>query len=148
MAMLGVNGGLIGKRRVPTVGGASGLWLLNEQNLAIRGNIWPVLADYTWTSPNTSNPPANAYRLYSTGYTRLSTTTSAGYQKDALLADLTAGRPVLITVNSINYSATITISAVLSDAGTSTERVDVTFSASPAFANTTLGDSQMVLALL
>jgi hypothetical protein len=39
--MLGFNGGLLGKRRVPTVGVASGLWLPNEQSVARRDGIWP-----------------------------------------------------------------------------------------------------------
>jgi hypothetical protein len=40
--MLGFNGGLLGKRREPTVGAASGLWFPNEQSVAERAGIWPV----------------------------------------------------------------------------------------------------------
>ena len=40
--MLGLNGGLMGVRKVPTLGTASGLWVLNEQSLAQRAGIWPL----------------------------------------------------------------------------------------------------------
>lgn len=39
--MLGFNGGLIGKRRVPTTLASSGLWLPNEQSIAQGAAIWP-----------------------------------------------------------------------------------------------------------
>lgn len=46
--MLGLNSGLLGVRRVPTTGSASGLWVPNEQSLAKRAAIWPkVLTDPT-----------------------------------------------------------------------------------------------------
>ena len=40
--MLGFNGGLMGVRKVPTTGSASGLWFQNEQSVAKRAGIWPV----------------------------------------------------------------------------------------------------------
>jgi hypothetical protein len=40
--MLGFNGGLMGVRRTPTVGAASGLWFQNEQSVAKRAGIWPI----------------------------------------------------------------------------------------------------------
>jgi hypothetical protein len=40
--MLGLNGGLMGVRKVPTTGTASGLWVSNEQVLAKRAGIWPA----------------------------------------------------------------------------------------------------------
>lgn len=40
--MLGINGGLRGKRRVPSRQNAGGLWFPNEQNIARRLRIWPV----------------------------------------------------------------------------------------------------------
>ena len=40
--MIGFNSGLLGVRRVPTTGTASGLWVLNEQVLAQRAGIWPA----------------------------------------------------------------------------------------------------------
>lgn len=39
--MLGFNGGLMGVRKVPTTGAASGLWAPNEQSVAKRAGIWP-----------------------------------------------------------------------------------------------------------
>jgi hypothetical protein len=40
--MLGFNGGLMGVRRTPTTGTASGLWFQNEQSVAKRANLWPL----------------------------------------------------------------------------------------------------------
>jgi hypothetical protein len=40
--MLGLNGGLMGVRRVPTPPSASGVWTLDEQVLAQRESDWPV----------------------------------------------------------------------------------------------------------
>ena len=40
--MLGFNGGLLGKRRTPTLAEAKGLWFQNEQSVARREAIWPV----------------------------------------------------------------------------------------------------------
>jgi hypothetical protein len=41
--MLGFNGGLMGVRRTPTAEAASGLWSQNEQSVAKRAEIWPVV---------------------------------------------------------------------------------------------------------
>ena len=41
--MLGFNGGLLGLRKVPTTGSASGLWFQNEQSVAKRAGIWPAV---------------------------------------------------------------------------------------------------------
>lgn len=43
--MIGLNSGLLGVRRVPTVDSASGLWVPNEQSLAKRAAIWPTTGD-------------------------------------------------------------------------------------------------------
>lgn len=43
--MIGLNSGLLGVRRVPTAGSASGLWTPNEQSLAKRAAIWPITGD-------------------------------------------------------------------------------------------------------
>lgn len=43
--MLGLNSGLLGVRRVPTTGSASGLWVPNEQSLAKRAEIWPLVPE-------------------------------------------------------------------------------------------------------
>ena len=39
--MLGFNGGLMGVRKVPTSGTATGVWDQNEQSVAKRAAIWP-----------------------------------------------------------------------------------------------------------
>jgi hypothetical protein len=41
--MLGFNGGLMGVRKVPTTGAAPGMWSPNEQSVAQRAAIWPVV---------------------------------------------------------------------------------------------------------
>jgi hypothetical protein len=48
--MLGFNGGLLGKSRVPTLDAASGLWFPNEQSVARRGAIWPATGDPFFSS--------------------------------------------------------------------------------------------------
>jgi len=48
--MLGFNGGLMGVRRVPTQGIASGLWSQNEQSAAKRVGIWPLSNDPYWAN--------------------------------------------------------------------------------------------------
>lgn len=103
---------------------------------------------YTWQFPNDANPPANSYRLYTIGYARLSTTTSAGYKKNELLAGLTLGRAVSVLVNSITYTGTISTAATLDSPGTSFERVEAYFNVTPSFTNTALSDTAMVLTLL
>jgi hypothetical protein len=41
--MLGFNGGLMGVRRTPATSSASGLWFQNEQSVAQRAGIWPIV---------------------------------------------------------------------------------------------------------
>jgi hypothetical protein len=49
--MLGFNGGLMGVQRTPTTGTASGLWFQNEQSVAKRAGIWPVISsDEYWAN--------------------------------------------------------------------------------------------------
>jgi hypothetical protein len=48
--MLGFNGGLLGKRRVPSAGAAPGLWFPNEQSVAKRAAIWPSTGDEYWAN--------------------------------------------------------------------------------------------------
>jgi hypothetical protein len=40
MALIGLNGGLVGVRKVPGTGTASGLWTANEQALLMRAGLW------------------------------------------------------------------------------------------------------------
>lgn len=106
---------------------------------------------FTWQNPDTGNPPANSYRLYGTvfsGFARLSTTTSAGYKKDELLAGLTLGRSITVLAKGVTHTGTVSTAGSLTDAGTSTERIDVFFSVTPTFPDTALGDGPMTLTLL
>jgi hypothetical protein len=106
---------------------------------------------FTWDFPDTGNPPANSYRLYGTvfsGFARLSTTTSTGYKKNELLAGLTLGRSITVLAKGVTHTGTVSTAGSLSDAGTSTERIDVFFSVTPTFPDTALGDGAMVLTLL
>jgi hypothetical protein len=48
--MMGFNGGLMGVRRTPTTGAASGLWFQNEQSVAKRASIWPTTGDEYWAN--------------------------------------------------------------------------------------------------
>ena len=52
MALLGYNGGLRGKPRIPSTGNASGLWDLEEQKIAKGAGIWPggVEPDPYWAN--------------------------------------------------------------------------------------------------
>jgi hypothetical protein len=45
MALIGVNGGLIGSQRSALIGAASGLWTANEQALLKRAKLWLVAPD-------------------------------------------------------------------------------------------------------
>ena len=45
--MLGFNGGLMGVRKVPTFEAAPGMWSPDEQSVAQRAGIWPVVASNT-----------------------------------------------------------------------------------------------------
>lgn len=40
--MIGLNGGLMGVRKVPSLDTAPGVWVPNEQSLAQRAGIWPL----------------------------------------------------------------------------------------------------------
>jgi hypothetical protein len=45
MALIGLNGGLIGSQRSANVGAASGLWTANEQVVLKRADLWAVVSD-------------------------------------------------------------------------------------------------------
>jgi hypothetical protein len=45
MALIGVNGGLIGNQRSANVGAASGIWTANEQVVLKRTGSWAVVSD-------------------------------------------------------------------------------------------------------
>jgi hypothetical protein len=45
MALIGVNGGLLGSQRSANVGAASGMWTANEQVVLKRAGSWAVVSD-------------------------------------------------------------------------------------------------------
>lgn len=99
--MLGLNSGLLGVRRVPTTGSASGLWAPNEQSLAKRAQIWPIsggvetrylrFGNFASTALNNSTLDLAEIRFYNgdTVLTGITTTTSFGWTSgsDANLTD-------------------------------------------------------------
>jgi hypothetical protein len=83
--MIGLNGGLMGVRKVPTISSASGLWVPNEQVLAQRAGIWPTVdpnfanvslllhMDGTNGSTTFTDNSANTFTVTATGNAKLST---------------------------------------------------------------------------
>jgi hypothetical protein len=45
MALIGLNGGLLGSQRSANVGAASGIWTANEQALLDRAGLWTTVSD-------------------------------------------------------------------------------------------------------
>jgi hypothetical protein len=98
MAMLGVNGGLIGVRRVPALDAATGIWTFNEQVLAKRAAIWPSanifiyryfrLASFASTSLNTDTIDFGEIELYNndTKHTGVTCTSSFTFTSGAASA--------------------------------------------------------------
>jgi hypothetical protein len=85
--MLGFNGGLMGVRRTPTTGTATGLWFQNEQSVAKRAGIWPLTdgdpywanvslllrCDGTNGSTTFTDLSANAHAITATGTAQVAT---------------------------------------------------------------------------
>jgi hypothetical protein len=84
--MLGFNGGLMGVRRTPTTGAASGLWFQNEQSVAKRAAIWPTTGDLYWSdvslllhmdgsngSTTFTDSSSNAFTITASGNAQIST---------------------------------------------------------------------------
>lgn len=98
--MLGFNGGLLGVRKVPTTGSASGLWFQNEQSVAKRAGIWPTAGgDPYWSdvslllrmdgsngSTTFTDLSSNAHTITVGGNAQV-TTTSPKFGTGALLLD-------------------------------------------------------------
>ena len=99
--MIGFNGGLLGVRKVPTTGSASGLWVPNEQSVAKRAGIWPstpatdpnfanvsllLHADGTNGSTSFTDFSSNAHTITVYGDAQV-TTTSPKFGTGALLLD-------------------------------------------------------------
>jgi len=118
--MLGFNGGLMGVRRTPTTGTASGLWFQNEQSVAQRAGIWPIsggqvtryvrFANFANTTLNDNTLDLAEIRFFNgdTVYTGITCTTSFGFNSGD------AGR--LVDGNLTNRSFNSTWSASQSTA--------------------------------
>ena len=124
--MLGFNGGLMGVRRTPTTGTASGLWFQNEQSVAKRAEIWPVtsqpvtaryfrLANFANTALDSNALDFGEIEVYDgdtkhTGITCTSNITWDGGQ-DSFLVDGSpdSTRSYTTSWSSIQSTATITL---------------------------------------
>jgi hypothetical protein len=61
MALIGYNGGLRGKPRIPSTSNASGIWDLDEQKIAASAGIWPSAGgDPYWASVSLLVPMTGA----------------------------------------------------------------------------------------
>lgn len=81
--MIEFNSGLLGVRRVPTTGTASGLWLPNEQVLAKRAGIWP-------STPGNAVPVESITYSQSTVYSSTSAATATNMTDGLLTGDQAA----------------------------------------------------------
>lgn len=120
--MLGLNSGLLGVRRVPTTGNASGLWVPNEQSLAKRAAIWPRtdsfryyrFANFATTALNEDALDFGEVELYDndTLHTGITCTTSfsftSGSSSNLVDGATDTTRAFLIGWSSVRSSATIT----------------------------------------
>ena len=124
--MLGFNGGLMGVRRTPTTGTASGLWFQNEQSVAQRAGIWTVpagpkdaryfrLANFANTALDANALDFGEIELYDqeTKHTGITCTTNITWDsgQDSFLVDgiLDATRSYTTSWSSIRSTATITL---------------------------------------
>ena len=62
MPRIGNNGGLMGVRRVPGTGEASGIWDFDEQSIAKRAGIWPATGDPYWNNVSLLLPMNNGFQ--------------------------------------------------------------------------------------
>jgi hypothetical protein len=125
--MLGFNGGLMGVRRVPTAGAASGLWFQNEQSVAQRAAIWPAapasnearyfrLAVFADTALDSNTLDFGEIEVYDgdTKHTGIICTSNITWQsgQNSFLVDgitSTSTRSYVQTWSSIRSTATITL---------------------------------------
>lgn len=124
--MLGFNGGLLGVRKVPTTGSASGLWFQNEQSVAQRAGIWPVnavntaryfrLANFADTALDGNTLHFGEIEVYDgdTKHTSITCTSNISWEQgdDSSLVDgITSTTPAayIQTWSSIRTTSTITL---------------------------------------
>jgi len=125
--MIGFNSGLLGVRRVPTTGTATGVWVPNEQVLAKRAAIWPAapasnearyfrLAVFADTALDFNTLDFGEIEVYDgdtkhTGITCTSNITWESGQNSFLVDGITSTstRSYIQTWSSIRSTATITL---------------------------------------
>jgi hypothetical protein len=140
--MLGFNGGLMGVRRTPTTGTASGLWFQNEQSVARRAAIWPAspselyryyrLDTFANTSLNADTIEIAEVELYNdntviTGVTATGSFTWDGGSYASIVDADTSNRSYKQSWSGIQSSATITFDMGSAVAQPTHIRIFVTF---------------------
>ena len=108
--MIGFNGGLLGVRKVPTTGSASGLWFQNEQSVAKRAGIWPSVA---------SDPMPGLSPIFWYDFADEATVTTSGGEITQITDKGSANRTLTKSATGPTYATTINGKKV-SDWGTST----------------------------
>lgn len=126
MALLGYNGGLRGKPRIPSTSIASGIWDLDEQKIAKGAGIWPVnasnsaryfrLANFANTALDSDTLDFGEIEVYDgntlhTGITCTSNITWNAGQNSYLVDGITGQftRSYVQSWSSIRSTATITL---------------------------------------
>jgi hypothetical protein len=75
------NGGLSGAKRNISTAAASGIWMLEEQNLAKRAGLWPLIiipGTYSQSSVYSSTTPVSAAIMTDGSYTNTGAATNSG----------------------------------------------------------------------
>ena len=108
--MLGFNGGLMGVRKVPTTGSASGLWFQNEQSVAKRAGIWPSVVP---------DPMPGLSPIFWYDFADEATVTTSSGQITEITDKGSANRTLTKSTTGPTYATTINGKKV-SDWGTST----------------------------
>jgi hypothetical protein len=132
--MIGLNGGLIGVRKVPSGNTASGLWVSNEQVLAQRAGIWPSGGDPDFASVSLLLPfdgvdgsttftdlSSNQFAITRTGNATISTAQSvyggSSVVFDGTLSSLDAGPSAVLALGSDDFTIECYVRPATSSAG-------------------------------
>ena len=97
-----------------------------------------ILVTKTWENrTNLSNPPENSYKIFPSGSSYFSLTTSSGYEKTELLSLFKAGTNLYVKINGVNHFATVRNDAEIDDEGTAAEHLKLNLDQSfgPSFPN-------------
>jgi hypothetical protein len=102
MLGIGTNGGLIGPRRVPNGGSASGIWDLEEQKLAKGAGIWVrPLGTYSQSSLYSGATAASRANMTNGSFTDTATATDAATGGASAFVKVDYGESVYITTVTI-----------------------------------------------